>query len=90
VVKRPSRVGQFVLVMNPDGFSGVERYSARARHIAEEVRNAPAFDPADPPRLPGARGHSIARDYAAHGIPVTAPLVEALGTAVGYLEIEPT
>jgi L-2-hydroxycarboxylate dehydrogenase (NAD+) len=88
VVKRPSRVGQFVLAMNPDGFSGIARYNARAHRIAEEIRNAPAFDPADPPRLPGARGHSLAEEYAAHGIPVTAPLVDALSTAVGYLEAE--
>jgi L-2-hydroxycarboxylate dehydrogenase (NAD+) len=90
VVKRPSRVGQFVLAMNPNGFSGVARYNVRARHIAEEVRSAPAFDPADPPRLPGARGHGLAREYAAHGIPVTAPLVEALSTVVGFLEADTT
>ena len=40
MVKRPSNICQFFLVLNPDGFAGGERYGARMTHIAEVIGKA--------------------------------------------------
>jgi LDH2 family malate/lactate/ureidoglycolate dehydrogenase len=77
-VKRPSRISQFFIVMNPEGFAGSAQYGARARHIADGLLGAKRIDEAVAPRLPGARGHRTRTAYERDGIPVK----EALGNAL--------
>lgn len=84
--KRPSLIGQFMLVMNPDGFVGMERYGRRAAHIAERVKASRPKDENDPPRLPGTRGRQLRRDYEANGIPVTPVMRNAFANVVKLLE----
>ena len=43
MVKRPSNICQFFLVLNPDGFAGSERYGPRVTHIAEVIGKAKAM-----------------------------------------------
>lgn len=83
--RRPSLIGQFMLVMNPEGFVGMERYGKRAAHIAERVQSSRAKEEGNSPRLPGARGHALERDYRANGIPVTPVLKTSLTKAVDLL-----
>ena len=61
MVKRPSNICQFFLVLNPDGFAGSDRYGARVAHIAEVIGKAKPMAGAAAPRLPGARGHAVKR-----------------------------
>ena len=68
MVKRPSNICQFFLVLNPDGFAGSERDDARVTHIAEVIGKAKAMEGEARPRLPGARGHAVKRKVAAEGI----------------------
>jgi LDH2 family malate/lactate/ureidoglycolate dehydrogenase len=78
LVKRPSGISQFFLVLNPAGFAGAERYGARAAHLAAAVRAAQPIDPATPPRLAGARGHEVERQARSEGIRVSGMLASAL------------
>lgn len=84
-VKRSSRIGQFILVLNPDGFAGTKAYGKRAAHIADITKNAAAIDSASPPRLPGARGADLRRKYEADGIPMTQALKRALTDATAMM-----
>jgi len=86
MVKRPSNICQFFLVLNPDGFAGSERYGARVTHIAEVIGKAKAMEGEAPPRLPGARGHAVKRKVAAEGIAMFGNLRSALNNVAGMLE----
>ena len=86
MVKRPSNICQFFLVLNPDGFAGAERYSKRAAHIADVIKRAKPMAGAPQPRLPGARGHAVKRGAVADGIAVFGNLRSALNNVAGMLE----
>lgn len=86
MVKRPSNICQFFLVLNPEGFVGGERYGARMTHIAEVIGKAKAMEGEAPPRLPGARGHAVKRKAAAEGIAMFGNLRSALNNVAGMLE----
>lgn len=78
MVKRPSGISQFFLVIDPGGFAGAEQFGARARHLAAGVRTAKPIAGGAPPRLPGARGHEVERRAKVEGIVVTGVLKSAL------------
>ena len=78
MVKRPSGISQFFLVMNPAGFAGSEPFGARAKHLAAGVRSAKPIAGSAAPRLPGARGHEVERRARSEGIQVTPILCSAL------------
>lgn len=86
MVKRPSNICQFFLVLNPEGFVGSERYGARMAHIAEVIGKAKAMEGEAPPRLPGARGHAVKRKATAEGIAMFGNLRSALNNVAGMLE----
>jgi L-2-hydroxycarboxylate dehydrogenase (NAD+) len=86
VVKRPSNICQFFLVLNPEGFAGKQAYDARVSHIAEVIGNAKPIEGAPPPRLPGARGHAAKRKVEAEGIAVFDNLRAALKNVAGMIE----
>jgi L-2-hydroxycarboxylate dehydrogenase (NAD+) len=88
VVKRPSNICQFFLVLNPAGFAGQEAYGARMSHIAEVIGKAKPMAGAPPPRLPGARGHAVKRKVAADGIAMFDNLRAALKNVAGMIESE--
>lgn len=86
MVKRPSNICQFFLVLNPDGFAGHERYGARMTHIADVIGKAKAMEGAAPPRLPGARGHAVKRKTETEGIVLFDNLRGALKNVAGMIE----
>ncbi len=86
MVKRPSNICQFFLVLNPGGFAGNERYGARVSHIAEVIGKAKPMAGATAPRLPGARGHAVKRTAEAQGIALFDNLRAALKNVAGMLE----
>jgi LDH2 family malate/lactate/ureidoglycolate dehydrogenase len=86
VVKRPSTIGQFFFVMNPAGFVAQDDFEKRAAFIANAVRKAKPIDEATPPRLPGARGHTVARDSQTAGVPIIDNLRHALRTVADMIE----
>jgi LDH2 family malate/lactate/ureidoglycolate dehydrogenase len=86
MVKRPSNISHFFLVLNPDGFAGADRYGARMNHIAEVIGKAKPMQGAEPPRLPGGRGHTVKRKVEAQGIAMFDNLRAALKNVAGMLE----
>jgi LDH2 family malate/lactate/ureidoglycolate dehydrogenase len=86
MVKRPSNIAQFFLVLNPAGFAGSEAYGRRVAHIAEVVKKAKAMEGAEPPRLPGARGHAVNRKAQVEGIAISGNLAAALKNVAGMIE----
>ena len=86
VVKRPSGISQFFLVMNPQGFAGMERYGARAQHVADGIKNAKRTETGAPPRLPGARGHAVNRKVSTDGIEMFESLRHALKSTAELIE----
>jgi LDH2 family malate/lactate/ureidoglycolate dehydrogenase len=86
VVKRPSNICHFFLVLNPQGFAGTNAYEARMAHIAEMVGKAKPMQGAEPPRLPGARGHAVKRKVTAEGIAMFDNLRAALKNVAGMIE----
>jgi len=86
VVKRPSNICHFFLVLNPQGFAGTNAYEARMAHIAEMVGKAKPMQGAEPPRLPGARGHAVKRKVADEGIAMFDNLRAALKNVAGMIE----
>jgi LDH2 family malate/lactate/ureidoglycolate dehydrogenase len=86
VVKRPSNICHFFLVLDPQGFAGAERYGARMAHIAGMVGKAKPMAGAQPPRLPGGRGHAVKRKVAAEGILMFENLRAALKNVAGMIE----
>lgn len=86
VVKRPSTISQFFLVINPAGFVAQEAYGRRAAFIADAVKKAKPIDAAAPPRLPGARGHAVARRSEAEGVTIADNLRHALRTVANLVE----
>jgi (2R)-3-sulfolactate dehydrogenase (NADP+) len=86
VVKRASGICQFFLVLNPNGFAGLEPYGNRARHIADGIRNATPMRDSPPARLPGARGHAVNRKRRSEGIEVFDSLRHALKTVAELIE----
>jgi LDH2 family malate/lactate/ureidoglycolate dehydrogenase len=88
VVKRPSNICQFFLVLNPGGFAGKQAYDARMSHIAEVIGKAKPIEGAPPPRLPGARGHAAKRRIAAEDIALFDNLRAALKNVAGMIENE--
>jgi LDH2 family malate/lactate/ureidoglycolate dehydrogenase len=86
MVKRPSNICQFFLVLNPEGFVGSERYGARMTHISDVIGKAKPMEGEAPPRLPGARGHAVKRKAAAEGIGMFGNLRSALNNVAGMLE----
>jgi LDH2 family malate/lactate/ureidoglycolate dehydrogenase len=88
MVKRPSNICQFFLVLNPQGFVSKEAYNTRMAHIAEVIGKAKPMEGAPPPRLPGARGHAVKRQAAAGGIGLFDNLRGALKNVAGMIEQE--
>ncbi len=86
MVKRPSNICQFFLVLNPEGFVGSERYGARMTNIADVIGKAKTMEGEAPPRLPGARGHAVKHKAAAEGIAMFGNLRSALNNVAGMLE----
>jgi LDH2 family malate/lactate/ureidoglycolate dehydrogenase len=86
MVKRPSNICQFFLVLNPDGFAGGDRYGARVAHIAEAVVKAKPMHAATPPRLPGARGQAVKHKAEKEGIAMFDNLRGALKNVAGMIE----
>ncbi len=86
MVKRPSNICQFFLVLNPEGFAGSVRYGARVAHIADVINNAKPMEGAAAPRLPGARGHAVKRKAEGEGIALFDNLRAALKNVAGMLE----
>jgi LDH2 family malate/lactate/ureidoglycolate dehydrogenase len=86
MVKRPSNIAQFFLVLNPAGFAGEGAYGKRVAHVADRVRNAKAMEGAEPPRLPGARGHAINRKAKTEGVAMTENLASALKNVAAMIE----
>ena len=86
MVKRPSNICQFFMVLNPDGFVGRERYGARISHIADVIGKAKPKSGEAAPRLPGARGHAVKRKAGAEGIEMFGNLRSALNNVAGMLE----
>lgn len=78
LVKKPSGISQFFLVINPEGLAGAERFGARTAHIAKVIASTPGVPDEAPPRLPGARGHACERRARHEGIPITGVLRSAL------------
>ena len=88
VVKRPSNICHFFLVLNPQGFAGTAAYDTRMAHIADMVGKAKPMAGAEPPRLPGARGHAVKRKTAAEGIAMFDNLRAALKNVAGMIETQ--
>ena len=86
VVKRPSNISQFYMALNPAGFAGTARYAERAAHIADVVVKAKPMAGAQPPRLPGARGHAANRQAARDGLTISENLAGALKNAARLIE----
>lgn len=86
VVKRPSRIGHFFLVLNPEGFAGSEAFGRRATHIARTLVESPHLEGADPPRLPGQRGHIMRRNHERNGFDMTDAFRRAVLDACGVLK----
>jgi LDH2 family malate/lactate/ureidoglycolate dehydrogenase len=86
VVKRPSTISQFFLVINPQGFVGLERFGKRAAHIADKVKSAKPIEGSPPPRLPGARSQEIDRKSRAEGLVMFDNLRHALRTVADLIE----
>jgi LDH2 family malate/lactate/ureidoglycolate dehydrogenase len=86
MVKRPSNISQFFLVLNPAGFAGSERYGARVAHIAAVVGQAKPMEGGTSPRLPGARGHAVKSRATAEGLAMFGNLRSALNNVAGMLE----
>lgn len=86
MVKRPSNIAQFYLAMNPEGFVARERYDARAAHVADVVVKAKPVAGAEPPRLPGARGHAANRKASAEGLAISDNLANALKNVARLIE----
>ncbi len=55
-------------------------------HIADMVGKAKPMTDAEPPRLPGARGHAVKRKTAAEGIAMFDNLRAALKNVAGMIE----
>ncbi|MDO8877736.1 MAG: Ldh family oxidoreductase [Pseudolabrys sp.] len=89
MVKRPSNIGQFYMAINPAGFAGTEAYGARATHIADVLVKAKPMAGAEPPRLPGARGHAANRKAARDGLAITDNLASALKNTARIIESRP-
>ena len=58
-------------------------------HIAEKVTTAKSMPGAEPPRLPGSRGHAVKRKAAAEGIAMFDNLRAALKNVAGMIESPP-
>ncbi|MFZ3358229.1 MAG: Ldh family oxidoreductase [Xanthobacteraceae bacterium] len=86
VVKRPSNICHFFLALNPQGFAGAKAYQARMSHIADMVAKAKPMAGAEPPRMPGARGHAVKRKTSAEGIAMFSNLSAALKNVAGMIE----
>jgi LDH2 family malate/lactate/ureidoglycolate dehydrogenase len=86
IVKRPSNISQFYMAINPEGFAGVEAYGARAAHVASVVQKAKPMPGAEPPRLPGARGHAVNRKAAAEGLTISDNLASAFKNVARMIE----
>jgi LDH2 family malate/lactate/ureidoglycolate dehydrogenase len=86
VVKRASNICHFFLVLNPQGFAGTQAYDTRMASIAEAVGKAKPMAGAEPPRLPGARGHAVKQKVAAGGIAMFENLRAALKNVAGMIE----
>ena len=87
MVKRPSGIGHFFLVLNPGGFVGEEEFGNRVSHIAAKVEGTAQIEGAPPPRRPGARGQDLERKYAVNGIRVTSVLAQVLRGATARIEM---
>lgn len=86
MVKRPSGICHFFLVLDPEGFAGSEQFGARMTHIADVVSKAKGMEGAAPPRLPGARGHAVAHKVRVEGIALFDNLRGALKNVAGMIE----
>ena len=86
VVRRPSTISQFFLVMNPAGFVDPADYGKRASFIADAARKAKPIEGAPPPRLPGARGHAVNRQSQLEGVMMIDNLRHALRSVADIIE----
>lgn len=86
MAKRPSNIAQFYMALNPEGFVARDRYEARAAHVADVVTKAKPMAGAEPPRLPGARGHAINRRSLAEGVVISDNLSSALKNVAKLIE----
>jgi LDH2 family malate/lactate/ureidoglycolate dehydrogenase len=74
------------MVINPAGFVDAERYEARAANIADVLVKAKPMAGAEPPRLPGARGHAFNRVAASEGLAISDNLANAFKSVARMIE----
>jgi LDH2 family malate/lactate/ureidoglycolate dehydrogenase len=86
VVKRPSGIGHFFLVINPASFAGAAPFERRARHIATVIESSKGRTGGAPPRLPGRRSDAARRAGLAQGIAAGPNLRSALRQTADLLE----
>jgi (2R)-3-sulfolactate dehydrogenase (NADP+) len=79
---RPRGVSHLFVVMDGRAFGGADEVARQTSKIASLVENASAADPAQPPRMPGARGTALRMKARRDGIPVSTALSAALGDAL--------
>ena len=70
---------------DPEGFAGLDAFTARADHIAETIETSRGREGVSP-RLPGRRGQQVKADRLAHGVPIVPTLKAAMAQTAGIIE----
>jgi len=84
----PTNTGQAVLAISLDAFGEPDAFMRRVDDVIRTLRGSARMPGVDRIRLPGEMSHAKRLDRLENGVPIPAPLLQALETLAGTLEIE--
>lgn len=84
----PTNTGQAVLAISLDAFGNPDDFRRRVDEVVRTMRSSARMPGVDHIRLPGEMSHAKRLDRLENGVPIPAPLLQALDTLAGSLGIE--
>lgn len=85
----PTNTGHAIVAINVEAFQPLAEFKRSVDSLVRDLRGSKRLPGVDRIRLPGEGSHAARTDRAKSGIPLPAPLVEALGQLAHELKIQP-
>ncbi len=84
-----TNTGQFIIALDIAAFMDVDTFKRQIDDVIRLMRSSPTLAGVDRVRMPGEGSHAAIADRVAHGIPLSAPLLDGLRNVADELHVAP-
>jgi LDH2 family malate/lactate/ureidoglycolate dehydrogenase len=87
--KTTTNTGQAIAIIDPNAFGEVEDFKRSIDQLIRDIKNSQRMPNVDKIWLPGEQSHEKKAHFMAHGVELSAPLIEQLNQLAVQLHIKP-